>query len=166
MRQRLDELLRAHRLAQVRVHACLTRKPAVVGKGVGAHGDNRRGRGILAIEAGGDVLLVSADPTVFPEMYAGVLDHARADSSFAAKVDAAARRILLLKADPTFSRAYSGLSFTHWQNAFQGWASGRAETDLAFDAAGRALMADDHDPSAHWAMGRALWLQERIDDLF
>lgn len=34
----------------MRVHARLTRKPTVVGKGVGAHGDNRRGRGILAIE--------------------------------------------------------------------------------------------------------------------
>ena len=34
----------------MRVHARLARKPAVVGKGVGTHGDNRRGRGILAIE--------------------------------------------------------------------------------------------------------------------
>ena len=34
----------------MRVHARLTRKPAIVGKGVGAHGDNRRGRGILTIE--------------------------------------------------------------------------------------------------------------------
>jgi TolB-like protein len=64
-----------------------------------------------------------------------------------------------VEADPTFSRAYAGLSFTHWQNAFQGWESGPRETDLAFETAGRALMADDHDPSAHWAMGRALWLR-------
>ncbi len=74
-----------------------------------------------------------------------------------------------IEADPTFSRAYSGLSFTHWQNAFQGWEDRRAEADLAFDAAGRALMADDHDPSAHWAMGRALWLRrderQAIDEL-
>lgn len=59
-------------------------------------------RGILAIEAGVDVLLVSADPGVFPEMYAGVLARAQADQAFAAKVDAAARRILILKADPAF----------------------------------------------------------------
>jgi DNA-binding SARP family transcriptional activator len=26
-----------------------------------------------------------------------------------------------IKLDPTFARAYAGLSFTHWQNAFQGW---------------------------------------------
>jgi hypothetical protein len=23
--------------------------------------------------------------------------------------------------DPTFARAHAGLSFTHWQDAFQGW---------------------------------------------
>ncbi len=74
-----------------------------------------------------------------------------------------------IEADPTFSRAYSGLSFTHWQNAFQNWEDSRIEADLAYDAAGRALMADDHDPSAHWAMGRALWLRrdesQAIDEL-
>ena len=64
-----------------------------------------------------------------------------------------------IKTDPTFSRAYSGLSFTHWQSAFQNWDSSGRDTDLAFDAAGRALMADTQDPSAHWAMGRALWLR-------
>ena len=64
-----------------------------------------------------------------------------------------------IEEDPTFSRAYSGLSFAHWQNAFQNWEDARLEKDLAYDAAGRALMADDRDPSAHWAMGRALWLR-------
>ena len=28
---------------------------------------------------------------------------------------------IALKLDPTFARAYAGLSFTHWQNAFQRW---------------------------------------------
>lgn len=60
--------------------------------------------------------------------------------------------------DPTFSRAYAGLSFTHWQNAFQGWAKRQPEVDKAYEAAGQSLMADDRDPAAHWAMGRALWL--------
>src|SRR6185295_7711460 len=58
-----------------------------------------------------------------------------------------------------FARAHAGLSFTHWQNAFQGWAKRAAETDRAFEAAGQSLMADDRDPAAHWAMGRALWLR-------
>ncbi|MBL0935119.1 MAG: transcriptional regulator [Rhizobiaceae bacterium] len=65
--------------------------------------------------------------------------------------------------DPTFARAYSGLSFTHWQNAFQQWDDRQKETDSAFEAAGRSLLADDHDPAAHWAMGRALWLRNRHD---
>ena len=65
--------------------------------------------------------------------------------------------------DPTFARAYAGLSFTHWQSAFQGWADRRPEIDLAFEAAGQSLMADDRDPAAHWAMGRALWLRGSQD---
>jgi len=70
---------------------------------------------------------------------------------------------LALRLDPTFSRAYSGLSFTHWQNAFQAWGKRDHETDLAYETAGKGLMADDRDPTAHWAMGRALWLQGRQD---
>jgi TolB-like protein len=65
--------------------------------------------------------------------------------------------------DPTFARAYAGLSFTHFQNAFQGWAKREPEIDRAYEAAGQSLMADDRDPTAHWAMGRALWLRGRHD---
>jgi DNA-binding SARP family transcriptional activator len=61
--------------------------------------------------------------------------------------------------DPTFARAYAGLSFAHFQNAFLGWKKPGPEIDRAFDAAGRGLMVDDRDPAAHWAMGRALWLR-------
>ncbi|HEY8588945.1 MAG TPA: hypothetical protein VIL55_05275, partial [Naasia sp.] len=68
-----------------------------------------------------------------------------------------------LRLDPTFSRAHAGLSFTHWQNAFQGWADRLEETERAYAAAARGLMADDRDPAAHWAMGRALWLRGRHD---
>jgi DNA-binding SARP family transcriptional activator/TolB-like protein len=65
--------------------------------------------------------------------------------------------------DPTFARAYAGLSFTHFQNAFQGWATRQPEVDRAFAAAGQSLMVDDRDPAAHWAMGRALWLRGQHD---
>jgi DNA-binding SARP family transcriptional activator len=68
-----------------------------------------------------------------------------------------------VRLDPTFARAYAGLSFTHFQNAFQGWAKRAPEIDRAFDIAGQSLMADDRDPAAHWAMGRALWLRGRHD---
>ncbi|HEV7606599.1 MAG TPA: hypothetical protein VGO61_04645 [Steroidobacteraceae bacterium] len=65
--------------------------------------------------------------------------------------------------DPTFARAYAGLSFTHFQNAFLGWKKAATEIDRAFDSAGKSLMVDDRDPAAHWAMGRALWLRGSQD---
>jgi DNA-binding SARP family transcriptional activator/TolB-like protein len=65
-----------------------------------------------------------------------------------------------LDLDPTFARAHAGLSFTHFQNAFLDLTSDRArQIELAFEAANHSLAADDHDPAAHWAMGRALWLR-------
>jgi DNA-binding SARP family transcriptional activator len=70
---------------------------------------------------------------------------------------------MAVRLDPTFARAHAGLSFTHFQNAFQGWAKRASEVDKAFAAAGQALMVDDRDPAAHWAMGRALWLRGRHD---
>jgi len=66
--------------------------------------------------------------------------------------------------DPTFARAYAGLSFAHFQNAFLGWKKAAPEIDRAFDAAGKSLMVDDRDPAAHWAMGRAMWLRGGQDD--
>jgi len=84
---------------------------------------------------------------------------------FEAPDNAAAQRFFetAVRLDPTFSRAWAGLSFTHFQNAFQGWTAREPETQRAIDAAAQALMADDHDPSAHWAMGRALWLRDGHD---
>ena len=38
-----------------------------------------------------------------------------------------------LHLDPTFARAYAGLSFTHWQNAFQRWGDRDHESELAFE---------------------------------
>ncbi|HEY7138851.1 MAG TPA: transcriptional regulator [Methylomirabilota bacterium] len=64
-----------------------------------------------------------------------------------------------VRLDPTFARAYAGLSFTHFQTAFQGWAKREPAVERAFQAATQGLMADDRDPAAHWAMGRALWLR-------
>ncbi|MDX8502304.1 BTAD domain-containing putative transcriptional regulator [Mesorhizobium sp. VK4C] len=69
-----------------------------------------------------------------------------------------------LKLDPTFARAYAGLSFTHWQNAFQRWGDRDRETALAFATAGHSLLVDDRNPAAHWAMGRALWLRGEQDN--
>jgi tetratricopeptide (TPR) repeat protein len=68
---------------------------------------------------------------------------------------------MAIRLDPTFSRAWAGLSFTHFQNAFQGWTRREPEVDRALEAAGQSLMVDARDPAAHWAMGRALWLRGR-----
>ncbi|MDX8530255.1 transcriptional regulator [Mesorhizobium sp. VK25A] len=68
-----------------------------------------------------------------------------------------------LKLDPTFARAHAGMSFTHWQNAFQRWGDRDRETALAFESAGQSLLVDDRNPAAHWAMGRALWLRGEQD---
>jgi len=65
--------------------------------------------------------------------------------------------------DPTFARAYAGLSFTHFQSAFQHWADRDAETELAYRAANQGLMADDRDPAAHLAIGRAHFLRKQHD---
>lgn len=71
---------------------------------------------------------------------------------------------LAVRLDPSFSRAYAGLSFTHFQNAFQGWAEREPDIDLALQAAHQSLLADERDPAASWAMGRALWLRGRHDE--
>jgi DNA-binding SARP family transcriptional activator len=81
-------------------------------------------------------------------------DNERARQFFAQAVDL----------DPTFARAYAGLSFAHFQNAFLGWKKAAPEIDRAFDAAGKSLMVDDRDPAAHWAMGRAMWLRGGQDE--
>ncbi|KAG1203170.1 hypothetical protein G6F35_012096 [Rhizopus arrhizus] len=70
---------------------------------------------------------------------------------------------MAVRLDPTYSRAYAGLSFTHWQDAFQRWGEQQPAMDLAFKTAGQGLIADDRDPAAHWAMGRALWLRGSQD---
>jgi DNA-binding SARP family transcriptional activator/TolB-like protein len=68
---------------------------------------------------------------------------------------------MAVRLDSTFARAYAGLSFTHFQSAFQDWADREREAELAFDFAGQSMMIDDRDPAAHWSMGRALWLRRQ-----
>lgn len=71
---------------------------------------------------------------------------------------------MALQLDPTFSRAHAGLSFTHYQTAFQGWSADRAqEAERAYAAASQGLMADDRDPAVHEVMGRALWLRDELE---
>ena len=72
---------------------------------------------------------------------------------------------MAVRLDPTFSRAHAGLSFTHFQNAFlYRIAEREAEIDRAMATATQSLMVDERDPAAHFAMGRALWLQSRPEE--
>ena len=82
----------------------------------------------------------------------------RADNEAARHFFARAVRL-----DPTFARAYAGLSFAQWQSAFQGWGERESEIAAALESAGRGIMADELDPAVHWAQGRALWLRGEHD---
>jgi TolB-like protein/Flp pilus assembly protein TadD len=87
------------------------------------------------------------------------LDHMfrfnRADNLFASQMFERA-----LDADPNFARAYAGLSFTHFQNAFLNYRPVRdGEVLAAREHAARALQLDRLDPFCHLNMGRSLWLE-------
>jgi DNA-binding SARP family transcriptional activator len=72
-----------------------------------------------------------------------------------------------LALDPLFARAYAGLSFTHFQNAFLSLTPDQSrQIELALETATQSVGADDRDPAAHWAMGRALWLNRRESESF
>lgn len=66
-----------------------------------------------------------------------------------------------LRLDPSFARAHAALSFTYFQEAFQGWGPRAEATERAYVAASQSLLVDERDPAAHGAMGRALWLRGR-----
>ncbi len=73
---------------------------------------------------------------------------------------------MALAQDRTFARAHACLSFTHFQNAFLHHTEQREhEIALAYDTAGEGLVADDRDPAAHWAMGRALVVTRRAVEI-
>jgi DNA-binding SARP family transcriptional activator/TolB-like protein len=66
--------------------------------------------------------------------------------------------------DPTFSRSFAGMSFTHFQNAFHLHVrESEREMASAIETAEQALQADPSDPAAHCAIGRALWLAHAHD---
>ncbi len=69
-----------------------------------------------------------------------------------------------MRLDPGFARPYAGLSFTYFQDAFLGWAERDTAVETAYRVASQGLMADDLDPTAHWALGRAQWLRGRLSE--
>ncbi len=64
-----------------------------------------------------------------------------------------------LEADGNFARAHAGLSFTHFQDAFVGYAKNAdVSRRLARDHADQGMALDSLDPFANLMMGRAIML--------
>ena len=69
-----------------------------------------------------------------------------------------------LAIDPNFARAHGGLSFAHFQNAFLQYGRERdREVAKAMHCAEQALRLDALDPFANLNMGRAHWLEGRVE---
>jgi len=67
--------------------------------------------------------------------------------------------------DPEFSRAFAGLSFTSFQDAYLLYSDDAASAALmARRAAERSLELDPLDPFGHFTLGRSCWLQGNIED--
>jgi TolB-like protein len=67
-------------------------------------------------------------------------------------------------ADPDFARAYAGLSFTHFQNAFVGYTKDPAtDRHLSADFAEKGMALDPLDPFTNLTMGRALMLSDDLE---
>ena len=66
--------------------------------------------------------------------------------------------------EPSFARAHAGLSFTHFQDAFQGFNNDVTHaTGLAQRFAEQSLEKDPLDPFCNLAMGRAFWLRGDLE---
>ncbi|TIW76419.1 MAG: transcriptional regulator, partial [Mesorhizobium sp.] len=65
--------------------------------------------------------------------------------------------------DTRFAGPYASLSFTHFLKAYLFDPAHLSEEGrLAHDLAARAVVVDPHDPAAHCALGRALWIIPRL----
>lgn len=65
--------------------------------------------------------------------------------------------------EPGFARAYAGLSFTRFQDAFLDYADATVATAAAREAAERGVALDPLDPFVNAAMGRAHWLSGELE---
>jgi len=65
--------------------------------------------------------------------------------------------------EPGFARAYAGLSFTHFQNAFLRYVDDVESARLAQRYAANCLERDPLDPFGHFTMGRAHWLHDDLE---
>lgn len=66
--------------------------------------------------------------------------------------------------DRNFARAFAGLSYAHFQNAFQRFSPEfKSNQHLALDFAERGVTLDPLDPFANLIMGRAQWLTGDVE---
>ena len=65
--------------------------------------------------------------------------------------------------EPDFARAYAGLSFTHFQDAFLRYTNDPEAATRARHFASQCLERDPLDPFGHFTMGRAQWLQGDLE---
>jgi tetratricopeptide (TPR) repeat protein len=69
-----------------------------------------------------------------------------------------------VRLDPAFARAHAGLSFTHFQNAFLGFASDtEGERRHARVSAAKSMDLDPFDPFVNLTMGRCEWLDGNLE---
>jgi TolB-like protein len=67
--------------------------------------------------------------------------------------------------DPAFSQAHAGVSFARFQNAFMQYSDDiEAEIAEARRSAETAVELDEQDPTANLMMGRALWLEDELEN--
>ncbi len=69
-----------------------------------------------------------------------------------------------LALDPRFARAFAGLSFTSFQDAFLHYGQGDASILDARRHAEAAMALDPRDPFAALTLGRSRWLEDAFDD--
>jgi len=83
------------------------------------------------------------------------------DNQFATKLFQRA-----IKLEPRFARAHAGLSFTHFQSAFNRYTGIdiKASAIKARSSAERSVELDRFDPFANFVMGRSCWLDGRPED--
>ena len=82
----------------------------------------------------------------------------KADNAIAAGLFSRASAI-----EPEFARAYAGLSFTHFQDAFLRYGDSVDSAQLAQHYASECLQRDPLDPFGHFTMGRAHWLRDDLE---
>ncbi len=85
---------------------------------------------------------------------------------FNAQGNAAATHLfeMAIALEPEFARAHSGLSFTHFQNAFLQYSPDtKTEMALARRHAESGLERDGLDPFVNFNMGRSFWLEGDLD---